>query len=191
MLRFSAVPRGLRALAVLLATAVACTASSRDLRAQSGPPRRDSASRVSGRAIEQELQLRIATIMQERLQLNDEQSRQLIQVTRRFERERMQVRGEDYRLRMAMRTQLLAGDTASQERVAELLEQMPRVERRRIELMENEHRELAKFLTPVQRARYIALQDEIRRNMEQIRERRSGQPSNTPPHMRGPPPSRP
>jgi Spy/CpxP family protein refolding chaperone len=190
MTRFSAVLRSIRQTAVLLATAVTFMASATELLAQGGPPRRDSSSRRGNRAIEQQLQQRIATIMQERLQLNDEQLQQLVEVTRRFERERMQVRGEDYRLRMAMRSQLLAGDTASQERVAELLEQMPRVERRRIDLMENEQRELAKFLTPVQRARYIALQEEIRRNMEQIRERRSNQPPGTStPHLRGPPSS--
>lgn len=190
MRRFPAVLLPVRQLALLLAAAVAFTASATNLLAQGGPPQRDSTSRRGGRAIEEQLQQRIATIMQERLQLNDEQLRQLVEVTRTFERERMQVRSQDYRLRTAMRTQLLAGDTASQERVAELLEQMPRVERRRIDLMESEQRELAKFLTPVQRARYIALQDEIRRNMEQIRERRPTQPSETPPRIR-PPPSRP
>lgn len=189
MLRFPTVLRAVRYVALLLAGAVTFSSAATDLLAQ-GPPRRDSASRVGGRAMEQQVQQRIATIMKDRLQLDDEQSRQLVEVTRSFERERMQVRGQEYRLRMAMRSQLLAGDTASQERVAELLEQMPRIERRRIDLMENEQRELAKFLTPVQRARYIALQEEIRRNMEQIRERRSSQPG-SPPHMRGPPPSRP
>jgi periplasmic protein CpxP/Spy len=190
MSRLLSVFRSLRLVALLVATAAAFAGTAVELEAQGIPTRRDSTSRRSGRAIEEQLQQRIATIMRERLALNDEQLQQLVEVTRRFERERMQVRGEDYRMRMAMRTQLLAGDTASQERVAELLEQMPRVERRKIDLMEAEQRELAKFLTPVQRARYIALQEEIRRNMEQIRERRSNQPpGSATPHMRGPPPS--
>lgn len=191
MRSFRAVRRLLRAFALVLGVVSMLSAATEGLGAQSGPPRGDSASRRSSRMIEQQLQQRIATIMKERLALNEEQSRQLLEVTQRFERERMQVRSEDYRLRSAMRAQLLAGDTASQERVAELLERMPRVERRRIDLMENEQRELAKFLTPVQRARYIALQDEIRRNMEQIRERRTNQPPGPSPHMRGPPVSRP
>jgi protein CpxP len=176
---------------LLLLVAAALGVSGSALSAQGGPPRGDSASRRGGRAIEQQLQQRIATIMQERLRLTDDQLRQLTDVTRRFERERMQVRSEDYRLRMAMRAQLMAGDTASQQRVAELLEQMPRVERRRIDLMEIEQRELAKFLTPVQRARYVALQDEIRRNMEQIRDRRSDDKPGSPSHTRGPPSGRP
>ena len=152
--------------------------------AQGGPPRvapttgvaptggQPPRGRPDGRAIEAELQRRIMGIMKERLSLNDEQLDKLAEVTRRFERERFSQRGAEYRLRMSLRRELMKGDSASQERVAELIDEMPDVERRGIDLMEREQRELSQFLTPVQRARFIALQDEIRRNMEQIRERR-------------------
>jgi Spy/CpxP family protein refolding chaperone len=180
-----------RRVGLLVLGALAFVTATGDLLAQGGPPRRDSSSRRGGRAIEQQLQQRIATIMKERMELDEAQLQQLVEVTRRFERERMQVRGEEYRMRVAMRAQLLAGDTASQERVAELLDRMPSVERRRIDLMEAEQRELAKFLTPVQRARYVALQEEIRRNMEEIRERRANSSSGSSSRQRGPPGSRP
>ncbi len=137
---------------------------------RSGTPRTGAPSRE----IEQQLQRRIGQIMKERLALTDEQLTQLEAVTMRLERERRAVRGEDFRIRTALRAQLLSGDSASNDVVAELLDRMPRVERRRIELMETEQRELAQFLTPIQRARFLGLQEEIRRNMEQIRERRSG-----------------
>ena len=152
--------------------------------AQGGPPRvapttgvaptggQPPSGRRDGRAIEAELQRRIMGIMKDRLSLNDEQLDKLAEVTRRFERERFTQRGAEYRLRMSLRRELMKGDSASQDRVAELIAEMPDVQRRGIDLMEREQRELAQFLTPVQRARFIALQDEIRRNMEQIRERR-------------------
>ncbi len=176
------------AVCVLALAAPALTAG-----AQGGPPPTGaSETRRGGRAIEQQLQQRIMQIMKERLSLSDEQLKQLTDVTRQFDQQRRSVRSEDYRLRNALRMQLMAGDTASQERVAELLDRMPAVERRRIDLMEAEQRELAKFLSPVQRARYLALQDEIRRNMEEIRNRRSdgGGRSGGPPHD-GRPPQRP
>ena len=147
--------------------------------AQGGPPpgRTDRAgtprSGAPSREIEQQLQRRIGQIMKERLELTDEQLTRLEGVTRKLERERRAVRGEEFRIRTALRAQLLSGDSASNDVVSELLERMPRVERRRIELMETEQRELAQFLTPIQRARFMGLQEEIRRNMEQIRERRS------------------
>lgn len=146
--------------------------------AQGGPPpgrSRSSSPRTDGqsRAIEQQLQHRIGQIMKERLALTDAQLTQLEAVTMKLERERRAVRGEEWRIRTALRAQLLSGDSASNEVVGELLDRMPRVERRRIELMETEQRELATFLTPVQRARYMALQEEIRKNMDEIRQRRS------------------
>jgi Spy/CpxP family protein refolding chaperone len=152
--------------------------------AQGGPPVTPAGGqppegRRGGREIEAQLQRRIMTIMKERLELSDAQVTQLGEVTRRFERERMEQRGAEYRLRISLRRELTKGDTASQDRVAELLERFPDVERRRIDLMEREQRELAQFLSPVQRARYLALQDEIRRNMEQIRQRRDSQNAGT------------
>jgi hypothetical protein len=133
--------------------------------AQGGPPATGaSETRRGSRAIERQLQERVMRIMKERLSLNDEQLKQLNEVTQQFEQQRRSVRGEDYRLRMALRSQLMAGDSASQDRVAELLERMPR-------------------------ARFLALQDEIRRNMEEIRNRRtdSGGRTGAPPHGSRPP----
>jgi len=88
-------------------------------------------------------------------------------------------RREEMQTRKAMREELLAGDNANVSKVADLLEQMPRLERRRIELMEQEQRELSKFLSPVQRARYFALQDELRRNMQELQRRRMGAADST------------
>jgi hypothetical protein len=147
--------------------------------AQGEPPRTRQTSgtqppgeRRGGREMEEQVQRRIMAIMKERLALTEEQLTQLAEVTRQFDRERMSVRGEDYRMRITLRRELAKGDSASQDRIAEMLDRMPAVERRRIDLMEREQRELARFLSPLQRARYVALQEEIRRGMEQIRERR-------------------
>ncbi len=154
--------------------------------AAQGPPQgragRSASPRTDGqsRDIEQQLQRRIGQIMKERLELSDAQITQLEAVTMKLERERRAVRGEEWRIRTALRAQLLSGDSASNEVVGELLDRMPRVERRRIELMETEQRELSAFLTPVQRARYMALQDEIRKNMDEIRQRRSSDNNRTP-----------
>lgn len=147
-----------------------------------GRPVRSASPRTDGqsRAIEQQLQHRIGQIMKERLVLTDAQLTQLEAVTMKLERERREVRGEEWRIRTALRAQLLSGDSVSNELVGELLDRMPRVERRRIELMETEQRELAAFLSPVQRARYMALQDEIRKNMDDIRQSRSPEANRSP-----------
>ncbi len=127
------------------------------------------------RQLERRLQERVYAIAKERLELSDGQVTQLQAVTSQLEQERQAVRTEEREIRMALRSELLAGSSASEQRVAELLDRLPRVERRRIDLMESEQRELARFLSPLQRARYFALQDEIRRNLQQMLQRRAGE----------------
>ncbi len=167
--------------------------------AQSGPPqvRQQRSGQPRGdREMEQQVQRRIGAMLKERLSLTDDQLVKLEGVTMKLDRDRRAVRGEEFRLRSAMRRHLLAGDAASNDSVAPLLDRLPALERRKIDLMELEQRELAQFLSPIQRARFMALQEEIRRNMDEIRDKRSpGTPSRpgdrsphgTPPH--GTPPT--
>jgi len=70
----------------------------------------------------------------------------------------------------ALRAELLTGDAANQQKVGTLLDQMLRLQRRRIDLQENEQRELGKFLTPVQRAKYFGLQAQLRKRMMELRD---------------------
>ncbi len=167
-----------------------------ELHAQSGPPQvrpqRSGMPSRGDREMEQQVQRRIGAMLKQRLSLTDEQLKQLEAVTQKLEGDRRSVRSEEYRLRSTMRAQLLAGDSASNDTIAMLLERMPRLERRKIELMENEQQELSQFLSPIQRARYMALQEEIRRNMDEIRQRREGSSGSggRPSFGRTPPPSR-
>lgn len=124
--------------------------------------------------LERRFQQRVDAMVRQRLELTDEQALKLREVASRAEMSRRVLRREEMQARKEMRDELLAGDNANVTKVADLLEQMPRLERRRIELMEQEQRELARFLSPVQRARYFALQDELRRNMQELQRRRMG-----------------
>jgi periplasmic protein CpxP/Spy len=124
--------------------------------------------------LEKRFQQRVETMVRQRLQLTDDQAAKLRDVASRTEESRRTLRRDETMARMAMREELLAGDNANEARVAELLDQMPRLERRRLELLEQEQRELSRFLSPLQRARYFALQDELRRSMQEMQRRRMG-----------------
>lgn len=168
--------------------------------AQGGPPvpppgsprgaRVDDARRDE---LEKRFRERLESIVKQRLELSDEQHARLRDVASRTEEARRALRREEYAARTAMRRELLAGSRANDARVADLLDAMPGLERRRLELMEQEQRELAKFLSPIQRARYFALQDELRRGMQELQRRRlsggdsAGGPEN-PRSMRRKPP---
>lgn len=151
----------------------------RGLRAGGGGAPSDDPRRA---LLERRFQERLLTIVKQRLALSDDQALRLREVASRTEDERRALRRDELTARFAMRQELLAGDRANETKVAELLEQMPRLERRRLDLMEREQRELSRFLSPLQRARYFGLQDELRRGMQELQQNRLAAPdSDSPP----------
>jgi hypothetical protein len=73
-----------------------------------------------------------------------------------------------------MRREILAGRAADQSQVATALDRVLRIQRERIDLQIEEQRAFAEFMTPVQRARYAALQEQLRRRAERLRQTRAG-----------------
>jgi Spy/CpxP family protein refolding chaperone len=135
--------------------------------------------------LEARFRQRFEEVLKQRLQLTDEQLRRLQDVNRRFEDERFNLLQEEMRVRRDMRRTLLEDSTQNNDEVAALVDRVLRTQRRRVELMENEQRELAQFLSPVQRARYLGFQEQLRRQMEEMREQREKDGA---PPMGGPPP---
>jgi periplasmic protein CpxP/Spy len=119
--------------------------------------------------LEQRLRERTGEIVQRRLQLSDAQMKQLQATNRQFEQQRGSLLMREREVRHELRTQILSGDKADQQKVGQLLDQTMQLERQRLELMQNEQRELAKFLTPVQRAKLFGLQNELRRRTQELR----------------------
>ncbi len=163
----------------LVAAALVVTVSSPiEAFAQGPPPRvseRQGAPRMNAQQrelLEKRFKERIDAIVTQRLRLTDEQQVKLREVASRTEETRRVLRREEFVLRTALRDEMKAGEKANEARVDDLLEQMPRLERRKLELMESEQRDLAKFLSPTQRARYFGLQDELRRGMQDLQRRR-------------------
>ena len=176
--------RGLMVAALAAALAVTAGLPS-GARAQGGPPRgndRGDVPRMNARqheALEKRFTERIDAIVKERLRLTDEQQVKLREVASRTEESRRVLRREESVLRTALRDEMKAGEKANEAKVGELLAQMPGLERRKLDLMESEQRELAKFLTATQRARYFGLQDELRRSMQDLQRRRMGMDDST------------
>jgi len=127
---------------------------------------------VPPRGLEQEFQQRLAEVVRRRLNLNDSQMQQLKAVNQRYERERMQLLRDERKARQALRTEVLAGEGANQTRVAQLLDELLRIQRQRLDITEREQRDLATFMTPTQRAQYFGIQDQLRRRLEELRDQR-------------------
>ena len=116
---------------------------------------------------------RIVRLLRDRVGLSDDQLRRLAPVSRAFDARRQTLFREERAARQALRRELSA-DAADQSRVAAYIEQLFVLQRRRLDLAAEEQRELAAFMTPVQRARYLALQEHLRRRAEEMRRRRGG-----------------
>ena len=141
--------------------------------------------------VEQRLRQRLGVIVREQLGLDDAKARQLGEVSTKYERERRALAQQERELRQQLRDELQGGDQANQDRVARALDRMLEVQRTRLDIVRREQQELATFLTPVQRAKYLVLQDQVRRRLEEARRARESGGALAPARPRGLRPRRP
>ena len=120
-------------------------------------------------ALERRVRERLARVVQQRLGLDDAQMRRLQETNRRFERQRVEAGRREWQARARLRRELAAPAAADQAAVDTLLAVLLRVQRERLTMVEEEQRALGAFLTPVQRAQYLALQEQLRRRVEEAR----------------------
>ncbi len=143
------------------ASAQTAQAGKEETPSQASNPRRQE--------LEQRLRERTAQIVKRRLVLSDDQMTKLQSTNRQFEQQRADLMRREREIRQALRAQLLSGDSANQNRVGQLLDQSLQLQRQRLDLLQNEQRELSKFLSPVQRAKYFGLQNEMRKRAQELR----------------------
>lgn len=145
------------------------------------PPRVPERARLEG-----EIRRGFARAVRERVGLSEDQMRRLAPVSRKHEETRRELQLEERRVRVALQGELLSAspDTTA---VARHLGALREVYRRRVQLMDTEQRELGAIMNPVQLARFLALQEQVRRRMEQMRQ---GPPAGAagPPGRRARPP---
>lgn len=138
-------------------------------------PQAQAGARAQARApqdraqLEQQIRNRIATQLKNQLKLSDDQFAKLQATNKRFEEKRRLLVEQERDARMSMRDLILAGDTTNQAKVSGALDKMMQIQRQRFELVEQEQKELAGYLTPMQRARYLGMQEQMRRRMDEMR----------------------
>ena len=132
--------------------------------AQANPAAGTAANRP---ALEQQFRQRVAALAKERIGLNDAQMTQLAQSNARFGPRLNQIATQERDTRQQLRTELTATEP-NQQRVSSLLDTSLQLQKQRISVVEEEQKDLARFMTPVQRARYIALQQQFRRRTQEL-----------------------
>ena len=119
-------------------------------------------------ALEQQFCQRVAKLTQDRVGLTDAQMTQLEQSNARFAPQLSQVAAQERDTRRQLRREMTSGGQPNQQHVSDLLDASLRLQKQRISIVEAEQKELARFMTPVQRARYIALQQQFRRRAQEL-----------------------
>ena len=124
--------------------------------------------------LEELVRQRMAQVTKQRLGATDEQMVRLQAVNGKFDEQRRILLEQERDVRMALRDEMLRPDSARQGRVAELLDRVIKTQRQRVDIQEQEQQELAGFLTPLQRAKYFALEQQIRQRVTQLRQMQQG-----------------
>ena len=123
--------------------------------------------------LEARLRQQLWRVTKTRVGLTDEQMTRLAQTSRPFEAQRRQLAMQERDERLALRREILAGENADQRRIATSLDRVLEMQRRRAQLQIDEQRALAAFMSPMQRAKYAALQEQLRRRAENLRGQRA------------------
>ncbi|MEX2181007.1 MAG: hypothetical protein WD771_03140 [Gemmatimonadaceae bacterium] len=180
--------------AAFAAVILAVSGGGRALVAQDRPQPRDREQRAEAArrdSLEVRVRDRMGQMLTTQLGLSDDQVRRLQATNRQFEGQRRALFAEERNARMRLREELQRGDSTRQAEVATLLDGMMQVQRKRLDLIEAEQKELATFLTPVQRARLFGMEEQIRQRMMEMRDRRApgmqAAPGRRPPVGRQPP----
>jgi hypothetical protein len=135
--------------------------------AQGAAPPQDSTQR---QVLAKQIRQRWQQIVRDRLGLTDVQMRQLQETTRHFNAQRQTLNQEERAIRSEMRDQVTGVAPADDKHLAAMIDTVLDLQRQRLELTRNEQRELSLFLTPLQRVKYLALQEQLRQQMERLRQ---------------------
>jgi hypothetical protein len=158
------------AVAAMMLPELAAAQRPRQLPAAQRPGRQAD---TGGRArLEADVRRNFARLVRQQVGLTDDQMRRLVPVTQKYEQQRRQLSMQERDARMSLRDIVMTRQAADTAQVERLLQRLIDVQKRRVELVEAENRELSAFMNPMQRARLFALQEQARRRIEQMRQRR-------------------
>jgi len=129
---------------------------------------------VRAEQLRQEIESRFAARVQEQLGLTDDQSRRMGRTVRDYFRKRRALEMEEQGLRRDAAAQLRPGVAADTDRLNKVLDQLVEVRIRYAQSYRDESRELASFLTPVQRAQYFMMRERLFDQVREFQRQRGG-----------------
>jgi Spy/CpxP family protein refolding chaperone len=116
----------------------------------------------------------IERLIRNQVQPNDDQMVKLRQIDQRFMARRVDLDREEQQVRKELRRAMLDTANVDQNHIGQLLDRTIGFPGRRAALMEEEQKALGEVLTPLQRAKYHAIQEQLRKRIEQGRGQQPG-----------------
>lgn len=139
---------------------------------QDSTPPPDSAERER---LQQQIEDRFAQVVQQQLQLNNDQVTKLRGTEERFRTRRREITRRQLTLRFALSGQMCPGCAANPDSVRRLMDGIDANRGELFRMQQEQDREMASYLTPVQRAQYQMLRERLVRRLGEVRrERRQG-----------------
>lgn len=141
------------------------------IRAQRQAQRGDSGQPAPNDRVMLRQQVRQAWVraVRKQLNLNDQQMRNLNQVNVKYDRQRAEVFRDERQARLGLKAAMEDTTATDQNtRVDQQLNLLVQAQRRRADLFESEQKELAGFLTPLQRARFTVMQERLAAQLQKL-----------------------
>lgn len=174
----------------LIALALALLVVSTDANAQGGlgaraairarraqqQQKRETAPQKQRQQLQQQIRRTLWRVAKQRIGFSDDQMVRLERTTQRFDQERRQLAIEEKAQRVTLRSEILADSAANQASIAAALDRIHAVQQRRLDIQADEQKEFATFMTPLQRARFAALQEQVRKRLQEFERTRAQAP---------------
>jgi periplasmic protein CpxP/Spy len=130
----------------------------------------DSAERER---LQQAIERRFGQVVRQQLGLTEDQARRLRQTEERFRVRRRAIVRRQLQLQLALQDQMLPGNAADPDSVRRLMDGLQASRIDMLQLDQEQDREMAGYLTPVQRARYQMLRERLLNRLREIRRQRT------------------
>ena len=158
----------MRKLIWVLGLAVASALAAQD---SGGPPRPSPDSAERGR-LQQEIERRFGQRVQQEHGLTDVQAGKLRATEERYRARRREIVRRQLGLRFALQDQMRPGQAADADSVRRLMDGMQANRGELFTIERDQDREMAGYLTPVQRAQYQMIRERLTRRLAEIRRQR-------------------
>jgi protein CpxP len=145
----------------------ASAAQTRPLRGARQQPA--SGTPAERQALQRRVRQAFAGVVRRQLNLDAAKMQQLQRVDQKYEQQRREVLRSERAARLNLKTAMQdSTGHPDQDKIAQYMDQLVHGQRQRADLLEGEQKELAAFLSPMQRAQYFALKERITRKLMEV-----------------------